>query len=107
MANPTTTAEAIDKMNEDLRKPGRWMLYDRAGAPYRHGGRHVLIEGARASFARTLAARWLVSKGVDLDAADVVQVREWKPNGWLPPRVVLLSAVDGGALERHLEANGA
>lgn len=87
----------------DIRKQGRWMLTlpDKA-TPHIVAGRHVLVDSGRASFARVLGARYLVGKGVGLDDADLVQVVEWKPNGWLPERVAIISAGPQGSLVETL-----
>lgn len=88
---------------DDLRTPGRWMLVDAAGTPVLIAGRHVLINSGLMQFARLLVARWLISKGVDIDEADQVRVTEWKPNGWLPRRAVILGATANGVSERAVE----
>lgn len=98
---PSTSAQ-----EDDLRKPGRWMLVDEHGAPRRIAGRHVLVCSGLPAFARVLAARWLVSKGASLDEADLVRVVEWKPNGWVPDRAVIIGATAGGVSERLVELAG-
>ena len=81
-----------------IRKPGRWMLMmpDKA-TPHIVGGRHILVDSGLDGFARVLGARYLLTKGVSLDDADLVQVVSWKPNGWLPEKVIIIGASPGGS----------
>lgn len=75
----------------------RWILVGVDGkTPTVVDGRHVFIDTALPDLARTLAARFLVARGATLDLADAAQVIEWKPNGWRPGAVVVITAAAGG-----------
>lgn len=104
-AKPTSgiNGKAIENgLEEELRRPGRWMLVDEKGTPVLIDRHHVLVQAALATYARTLVARWLVSRGVPLDEADTARLIEWKPNGWVPKRAFIVGAVASGITAREL-----